>query len=213
MFSSCKVDKDYSLKDKNMDYKINAGSQVIVPIGNFSRIRINSLLTEDAREYFIKDEDSNFVYDPAGEILTNFELGHYELHGLSFVDLSDFGVPAIKFFITFNNTLPFDFELSCYVIDSLRNKIPNVAAILDDITVPSGSEESPGLATGIVRIEPGQTSGFGFDGICIKLLVRKMPETSFLIDKHRGLALKNVKLQLPQGINFRVRKTDDSAEE
>ena len=50
--ASCSVDKDYDLRDKNMDYKINAGSQVAVPIGSFTTIRINALLTQEAREYF-----------------------------------------------------------------------------------------------------------------------------------------------------------------
>ena len=35
---SCHVDKEYSLKKDNINYEINAGQQIVVPIGSFSTI-------------------------------------------------------------------------------------------------------------------------------------------------------------------------------
>lgn len=206
--ASCSVDKDYDLRDKNMDYKINAGSQVAVPIGSFTTIRINALLTQEAREYFQKDENDDFIYDPQGKVLKDFELGHYELHGLELIDLGHFGIPVIKFYITFRNSLPFDFEMSSHVIDSLGNPIPNVTAILDKVELPAATEEfGDGIAYGILTITPEQTmSGIGFDGFNIILKVKSMPTHSIFLDKHLGLALKDVKIQLPQGINFKIKK-------
>ena len=208
LVASCSVDKDYDLRDKNMDYKINAGSQVAVPIGSFTTIRINSLLTQEAREYFQKDENDDFIYDPQGKVLKDFELGHYELHGLELIDLGYFGIPVIKFYITFHNSLPFDFEMSSHVIDSLGNPIPNVTAILDKVDLPAASEEyGDGIAYGILTITPEQTmSGIGFDGFNIILKAKSMPTQSMFIDKHLGLGLKDVKIQLPQGINFKIKK-------
>lgn len=206
--SACSIDKDYDLKDSNIDYKINAGSQVALPIGSFTTLRINSLLTQEARQYFKKDDDSNFVYDPAGKVLTNFELGHYELHGLELIDLGAFGIPEIKFYITFKNTLPFDFVLSSHVIDTLGNQIPDVDAIIDTVELPAGTDENdPGIAYGTLTITPRQTqSGVGFDGFNIILKVKSMPTHTLFLDKHLGVALKDVKIQLPQGINFRIKK-------
>ena len=206
--ASCSVDKDYDLRDKNMDYKINAGSQVAVPIGSFTTIRINALLTQEAREYFQKDENDDFIYDPQGKVLKDFELGHYEVHGLELIDLGHFGIPVIKFYITFRNSLPFDFEMSSHVIDSLGNPIPNVTAILDKVELPAATEEfGDGIAYGILTITPEQTmSGIGFDGFNIILKVKSMPTHSIFLDKHLGLALKDVKIQLPQGINFKIKK-------
>lgn len=204
---SCSIDKDYDLKDENIDYEINAGSQVAVPIGSFTTLRINSLLSEHARQYFTKDDDSNFVYDPMGQVLTNFELGHYELHGLEFINLGDFGIPEIKFYIVFHNTLPFEFDLSSHVLDTLGNQIPDVVSVLENVTLAPGTAESPSTAEGILVISPKQTqSGLGFDGFDIILKVKSMPTSSMFIDKHLGLALKNVRIQLPQGINFRIKK-------
>ncbi len=204
---SCSVDKDYDIKDKNIDYKINAGSQVAVPIGSFTTLRINGLLTQEAREYFQKDENDDFIYDPQGKVLTDFNLGHYELHGLEFIDLGSFGIPEIKFYITFQNTLPFEFDLSSHVLDTLGNPVPDIPAILDNVTLKPGSAENPSNTDGILVISPKQTqSGLGFDGFDILLKVRTMPTSSMFIDKHLGLALKNVRIQLPQGINFRIKK-------
>lgn len=210
MSTACHVDKDYDLRSDNIDYKINAGSQVAVPIGSFTTLRINSLLTQEAREYFTKDEDNNFIYDPKGKHLTNFELGHYELHGLELIDLGHFGIPEIKFYITFYNTLPFEFDLSSHVIDTLGNPIPDVVAILDNVHLEAGTEENPATADGILVISPKQTmSGIGFDGFNITLKVNVMPAATMFIDKHLGLALKNVKIQLPKGINFRIKKKNE----
>ncbi|MBO7562618.1 MAG: hypothetical protein J6X91_00405 [Bacteroidales bacterium] len=206
--ASCSVDKDYDLRDKNMDYKINAGSQVAVPVGSFTTIRVNALLTQEAREYFQKDENDDFIYDPQGKVLKDFELGHYEVHGLELIDLGHFGIPVIKFYITFRNSLPFDFEMSSHVIDSLGNPIPNVTAILDKVELPAATEEyGDGIAYGVLTITPEQTmSGIGFDGFNIILKVKSMPTHSIFIDKHLGIALKDVKIQLPQGINFKIKK-------
>ena len=83
-----------------------------------------------------------------------------------------------------------------------------MTAILDKVELPAATEEyGDGIAYGVLTITPEQTmSGIGFDGFNIILKVKSMPTHSIFIDKHLGIALKDVKIQLPQGINFKIKK-------
>ena len=57
---SCHIDKDYDLKSKNIDYEINAGQQIVVPIGSFPTIKIKDLLSKPAEEYFDFSDEEYF---------------------------------------------------------------------------------------------------------------------------------------------------------
>jgi len=211
--ASCSVDKDYDLRSKNINYQINAGKQILVPIGSFPTIRVGDLLSKDAKEYFSKNEEGEWVFDPQSKVLKNFELGHYELHGLSFVSLSDFGVPEMRFYVTLKNTLPFAFELSSKIVDNNGNNIEGITSIIE-ATLPAGTADEAGRVDAVINISNNMTQeGIGFDGFNIILTVKEMPSTTVKVNHNLGISLKDVRLQLPEGINFRIKKktsSDDS---
>ena len=110
---SCHVEKEYDLKD--IDYEMNAGQQLLVPVGSFPTIKVKELLSKDAKNYFNENEEGDYLYDPQGKVLTDFELGHYEIHGLQFfVSLVNFKIPNIRFYVTVKNSLPYAFEISSH---------------------------------------------------------------------------------------------------
>ena len=208
---SCHVEKDYDLKD--IDYEINAGQQLLVPIGSFPTIKIGDLLSKNAKNYFNENEEGDYLFDSQGKTLTDFELGHYEIHGLSFfVSLVHFKIPHIKFYIKVKNSLPFAFELSSHVLDENRNPVEGISAIVD-ASIPAGTEENPAYGDAVINISSNLTEdGFGFDGFNIILKVKQMPSSAMAVSGGVGLALKDVRLQLPDGITFRIKKKNNSDE-
>lgn len=210
LFLSCSVDKRYNLK-KDINYEMNVGKQIQVPIGDIGHLRIKALLSKEAKNYFTKDENDDWIFDPKGEALTNFIFGYYKINGISFINLNDFGIPEMKFFLTLKNTLPFQYSVSAYVIDTNGNQIPNVESFLS-ATLPAGTAEEPGLTDATLHITRSQTAdGTGFDGICIKFVAPTMPTSPVLIEHHLGISINKVSLQLPEGINLRVKKKKNNS--
>ncbi len=206
IYSACTIDKHYDLRSKNIDYQINAGQQIVVPIGNFSTIKIGSLLSNHTKALFSKDEEGNYIYDPAGTVLYDLELGNYNLLGLSFIDLKNTHVPHLKFFMTLKNTMPFDMNISCKFVDTLGAPIEGITGILD-ADIPAGTEEYPGLVETTLNISSKENLlGGGFNGLVLVMTVGEMPTSKTMVAKGCGLAVKNVKIQLPDGINFRIKK-------
>ena len=205
IISSCSIDNDYNLK-KELDTKINVGQQILLPIGDYPTIKIGGLLSKDASDVFVKNEEGDYVTNTGGVVLKNFVFGHYELSGLSIINLKDFGIPEIKFYIDLKNTLPFAYSVTAFVIDSLGNRIESVVAIID-ATLPKGSSEAPSFTSSILTISPNMTEeGLGFDGFKIELKALEIPATPITIPHGNGLALKNVRVQLPEGINLTIKK-------
>ena len=58
LFLSCSVDKRYNLK-KDINYEMNVGKQIQVPIGDIGHLRIKALLSKEAKNYFTKDENDD----------------------------------------------------------------------------------------------------------------------------------------------------------
>ena len=208
---SCHVEKEYDLKD--IDYEMNAGQQLLVPVGSFPTIKVKELLSKDAKNYFNENEEGDYLYDPQGKVLTDFELGHYEIHGLQFfVSLVNFKIPNIRFYVTVKNSLPYDFDISSHVLDENHNPVDGISAVVQ-ATIPAGSAETPAYGDAVINISSKlNQDGFGFDGFNIILKVKQMPTSAMNVDGGVGLAIKNVKLQLPDGITFRVKKKNDSDE-
>lgn len=207
LFIACSVDRKYDLKkDVNMEMKV--GQQVQVPLGNLGRLRIKALLSKEAKEYFTKDEESNWIYDPKGEVLTNFTFGHYKVAGLSFINLKHFHIPYIRFHMTLINTLPFDYTISAFVIDTSGNRVPDISAFIE-AHLPAGSEEAPGIAEADLNLSTNQIhDGFGFDGISIQFTSPRMPLEAMYLDRHLGIGLNKVSIQLPEGIVLKIKKTN-----
>ena len=208
---SCHVEKDYNLKEVN--YEINTGQQLLVPIGSFPTIKIGDLLSKTAKNYFNENEEGNFLYDSDGETLTDFELGHYEIHGLSFfVSRVHFTLPHIKFHIRVKNTLPFAFDISSHVLDENHNPVQGITAIVD-AQIPAGTDSEPGYGDAVINISSNlNQEGIGFDGFNIILKVKQMPSSVTEVNSGAGLALKDVRLQLPEGITFNVKKNNNQDE-
>ena len=208
---SCHVEKEYDLRD--IDYEINAGQQLLVPIGSFPTIKIGDLLSKKAKGYFSQNEEGTYLFDSDGEVLTNFELGHYEIHGLSFfVSLVHFKLPQIRFYIRVKNTLPFDFDISSHVLDENNNPVSGISAIVE-AHIPAGTDSNPGYGDAVINIASNlNQEGIGFDGFNIILTVRQMPTSVTEVGSGLGLALKDVRLQLPEGITFNVKKNNNSDE-
>lgn len=211
---SCSVDKSYDL-NKKFDNSINVGKQVLVPIGNYPTIRIGDLLSKKAKEeVFIKDlEGEYYVTNTGGKILKNYEFGHYEVMGLSVINLNDFGIPELKFYLDIQNTLPFDYDLSAFVVDSTGKRIEDIIAIIE-ASLPKGSEENPSYTPAVLTISSSMTQeGIGFDGFYIVLNAKEIAAEPVKIHHSQGLALKDVKAQLPEGINLKIKKKKNKNQE
>lgn len=203
LFLGCSVKKDYDLS-KDLDYTVRTGQQIQVPIGSFSTIRIGDLLSKNAKNYFTKNDDGDYVFDPKGKVLTNFDFGNYHINGLGFVTLADYTLPSINFYFKIKNTLPFGFELSCKIIDEDGKPIDSFSALIDVDVLP-GSEEEPSLTDAVLKVKSNIIrKGIGFDGFRILLTVEKMPASVMTIDHHSGIAIKNLKISFPEGLKFKL---------
>ncbi len=206
---SCSVKDEYDLS-KDIDYTVSVGSQFQVPIGSFGTIHIGKILSKQAKEYFSVKEDGDYLFDPKGESLTNFKLGNYEIHGLGFVSLFDYSFPTIKFTFKLKNSLPFKFILSSHVLDSQHNPIDSFISSVD-ATIPPGSVDNPSTTELTLEIRSKiERDGFGFDGFSLVLEVERMPSSTLEIDSKTGISIKNVVLQLPDGVRFKINKVFDN---
>ena len=202
----CKIDKDYDLRSNNINYEINAGQQVEVPIGNFSTIKIKDLLSKSAEEYFVFEDEEKCSFDPDGQELTDFDFGLIKISGLSFINLEKTHIPNIRFYMDIKNTLPFEFDVKCHIIDTHGEPVAGVTPIIDAHISP-GSDENPVSSPAILNIlSSKELRGISFDGIRFNLTVREMPYSKVTMKRGCGIAIKSVRLQLPDGINFKVKK-------
>ncbi len=209
---SCSVDKDYSLK-KDINYEVNVGKQVQVPLGNLGTLRIRDLIFESAKAYFYNNEEKDWIFDPQGQILTNFQFGGYKLAGLAFLHIKNYNLPEIRFYMDITNTLPFDFKLDCYVTDSTGNKMPNVDSFIT-ASIPAGTEEEPGETFAVLRIAKTQLSSEqSIDGFCLTLTSPQMPGGAMLLSRKLGIGLKRVSVQLPEGVNVNIKKKKKTSED
>ena len=114
--------------------------------------------------------------------------------------------------MTVKNSLPYAFDISSHVLDENHNPVEGISAVVQ-ATIPAGSAETPAYGDAVINISSKlNQDGFGFDGFNIILKVKQMPTSAMNVDGGVGLAIKNVKLQLPDGITFRVKKKNDSDE-
>ena len=205
--ASCHVDKEYSLKRDNINYEINAGQQIVVPIGSFSTIKIKDMLNKEAEKYFNFEDDEDYCfYQPEGKTLTNFQFGRFEIAGLEFIHLDKAHIPHIRFYMDIRNALPFTFDVTCSVIDTLGNPVKGVIPVIN-AHIEEGSEEIPSFTPATLDIMSSkELKGVAFDGIRFDLKVAKMPSSDLTINRSCGLAIKNVRIQLPEGLNFKIRK-------
>lgn len=204
---SCKIDSDYNLAGGNINNQVNFGQQVAVPLGNFTKLKITSLLSEEAAQYFTLDESEDYItFDSQGESLTNFEFGRIEIAGLSLVDLEKTHIPKIKFELDVENSLPFDFSVICKIVDSLGVPVEGISSIID-ADIDKCSDGDPSITRALINLSlTSDLEGVAFDGIVLSLFVMQMPTTPITMKAESGLALKNVVLYLPEGINFKVKK-------
>lgn len=210
---SCHIEKDYDLKSKNIDYEINAGQQIVVPIGSFPTIKIKDLISKPAEEYFDFSDEEYCTFVPDGEALTDFYFGQIEIAGLAFIHLEKAHIPNIRFFMDVKSTLPFEFDVTCNVIDTLGMPVEGVSPMIE-AHVYGGSEENPSYSSATLNIlSSKELRGVAFDGIRFDLTVKKMPSETVSVKRGCGLAIKNVRLQLPDGINFKIKKNKTSNEE